>query len=174
MTSIAKRFHPPGFCFLPSGMGNNWHGFAGCGRRKLRDGFATRKPVTRLSRTFFRGLKNRAIEISNLRQIANELHVESRADPLEPVGVTRRKDGGSLLPLAPSAIVREQWIRATRPRQADFTALHNTGAGVPSDHLPVGTMNTSMGSGAPRNCRSWATGVSGLSAPQLALSISGV
>ena len=55
-----------------------------------------------------------------------------------------------------------------------FIVPHITGAGVPSDHLPVATMNTSMGSGAPRNCGSRATGVSDLSAPQVELSMSGV
>lgn len=49
-----------------------------------------------------------------------------------------------------------------------------TGAGVPSDHIPVRTMNTSIGSGAPLNCGVRLTGEFFRSAPQTAPSISGV
>jgi hypothetical protein len=48
------------------------------------------------------------------------------------------------------------------------------GARVPSDHLPVGTMNTSIGSGSPWNCGFSTTGEWGRSAPQTAPSMSGV
>jgi hypothetical protein len=51
---------------------------------------------------------------------------------------------------------------------------YRTGAGVPSDHLPAGIMNTSIGSGAPPNCGFSMTGELGRSAPQTAPSMSGV
>ena len=49
-----------------------------------------------------------------------------------------------------------------------------TGAAVRSDHLPMGTMNTSIGSGAPPNWGFSMTGEWGRSAPQTAPSMSGV
>ena len=49
-----------------------------------------------------------------------------------------------------------------------------TGAADPSDHLPTGTMNTSIGSGAPLNCGFSMTGELDRSAPQTAPSMSGV
>jgi hypothetical protein len=45
--------------------------------------------------------------------------------------------------------------------------------GVPSDHLDTGIMNTVIGSGAPSNCRLRMTGEPGISAPQVARSLSG-
>jgi hypothetical protein len=49
-----------------------------------------------------------------------------------------------------------------------------TGSAVPSDHQPAGTMNTSIGSGAPLNCGFSMTGDLDRSAPQTAPSMSGV
>jgi hypothetical protein len=46
-----------------------------------------------------------------------------------------------------------------------FVVSYITGAGVPSDHLPVGTMNTSLGSGSPLNCGFSISGDCGRSAP---------
>jgi hypothetical protein len=59
------------------------------------------------------------------------------------------------------------------------SALHGVdhfgiGARVPSDHLPTGIMNTSIGSGSPWNCGFSITGDWGRSAPQTALFMSGV
>ena len=52
--------------------------------------------------------------------------------------------------------------------------LYLTGSAVPSDHHPAGTMNTSIGSGAPLNCGFSMTGDLDRSAPQTAPSMSGV
>ena len=52
--------------------------------------------------------------------------------------------------------------------------LYRTGSAVPSDHQPAGTMNTSIGSGAPLNCGFSMTGDLDRSAPQTAPSMSGV
>src|SRR5580658_8026597 len=61
------------------------------------------------------------------------------------------------------------WIRGPLARPS-----YLTGSAVPSDHLPAGTMNTSIGSGAPLNCGFSMTGEWGTSAPQTAPSMSGV
>ena len=45
---------------------------------------------------------------------------------------------------------------------------YRTGSAVPSDHQPAGTMNTSIGSGAPLNCGFSMTGDLDKSAPQAA------
>src|SRR5277367_6244844 len=52
--------------------------------------------------------------------------------------------------------------------------LSVTGSAAPSDHQPAGTMNTSIGSGAPLNCGFSMTGELDRSAPQTAPSMSGV
>ena len=54
------------------------------------------------------------------------------------------------------------------------SCTYRIGAAVPSDHLPAGTMNTSIGSGLPLNCGFSMTGEWGRSAPQTAPSMSGV
>src|SRR5215469_1445802 len=66
---------------------------------------------------------------------------------------------------------------AARPVEVVFRLFivvdYMTGAGAPSDHLPTGTMNTSIG-GASLNCGVSLTGELGRSAPQAAPSMSGV
>ena len=54
-----------------------------------------------------------------------------------------------------------------------LSPLYMTGAGVPSDHLPTGTTNTSIGC-TPLNCGFSITGDFGKSAPQTAPSKAGV
>lgn len=61
------------------------------------------------------------------------------------------------------------------PNALDLRRLnHGIGAGVPSDHLPAGIMNTSIGSGLPWNCGFSMTGEWVRSAPQTVPSMSGV
>jgi hypothetical protein len=55
-----------------------------------------------------------------------------------------------------------------------FSYMALTGSAVPSDHQPAGTMNTSIGSGAPLNCGLSMMGEWDRSAPQAAPSMSGV
>jgi hypothetical protein len=69
-------------------------------------------------------------------------------------------------------------LPATRSEMTSALLLNDvayiTGAADPSDHLPAGIMNTSIGSGSPWNCGFSMTGELDRSAPQTAPSMSGV
>ena len=116
-----------------------------------------------------RGIAASPYPVRLFEEAARGLHRHNR-----PTMVTMHSGRSTCADLATRSQPAEERTSLFRARSLALRCPYMTGAAVRSDHRPVGTMNTSIGSGAPLNCGFSMTGELERSAPQTAPSMSGV